>query len=191
MISNHIHSMTPTMALGFLRSFMGKKISLLIRYSWWPGEDVPDQCGISDDLAFSLTAGPLAIHFEDGSILGAASDPSLNSIIVWDEAARYSDRALVPLENDDEFFPIQGTGPFATSYWKQFIGQALSGLTLLKRETVKSKEMERPSEVGLQLHFENGKSFILSHGLHDNSDDFSVLDEPQIPAIDLMETTLG
>ncbi|AXV78505.1 hypothetical protein CJO79_07410 [Ralstonia solanacearum] len=179
--------MVPSKASEFLRRFTGKKVARLVRYSWWPAEEVGTQCGIRDEQAFSLTAGPLVVHFEDGAILGLASDSSLNSVIVWDETARRAGHGSSSLDTDDELFAISESGPFAGGCWRQFVGLSLNGFTILRRATVSSKEGERPSEVGLRFKFDGGASFVASHGLHDNSDDFSVLEESQLLEVALKE----
>lgn len=184
-------SMVPSVAIDFLRLLTGKQVTKLIRYSWWPASEVADQCDIEDELAFSLTAGPLAVYFEGGVILGFSSDPSLNSIIVWDEAARGASQGPISLDRDEELFAISESGRFATVFWKQLIGCCVSSMTILKRGQMNAKESQRPSEVGLRFSFSGGKSFVVSHGLHDNSDDFSVLEESQLKAVELEEIPIN
>lgn len=184
-------SMVPSVAIEFLRRLTGKQVTKLVRYSWWPGSEIAAQCGIEDELAFSLTAGPLAVYFEDGVILGFSSDPSLNSVIVWDEAARVASQDQTSLEGDEELFAISESGGFATVFWKQLIGCCVSNVTILKRGQMNAKERQRPSEVGLRFSFSGGKSFVVSHGLHDNSDDFSVLEESQLSAVELEEIQIN
>ena len=183
-------SMVPSNAGGLLRGLAGKKVARLVRYSWWPGEEVSAKCGINDEQAFSLTVGPLAVYFEDGAIIGLASDPSLNSVVVWDEEARRNASDCASLEKDSELFAIAETGTFSTNYWRQFNGLSLKGMVILKRIEMNAKERERPSEVGLNLKFEGGKGFIASHGLHDDSDDFSVLEETKISGLEIREITI-
>lgn len=187
MSSRHIVSMFPSKASELLRPLIGKKVTRLTRYSWWPAKEVATQCGIRDELAFSLTSGPLAVYFADGTILGFASDPALNSVIVWDEAARSESQESASLESDEELFAISAVGQFAGEFWKQIVGLSVSGVTVLKRTQMNAKQRERPSEVGLRFCFTGGKSFVLSQGLHDNSDDFSVLEESQLGAVELQE----
>jgi hypothetical protein len=177
----------PSMAIELFRPLIGKKVAKLIRYSWWPAEEVATQCGIRDEMAFSLTAGPLAIYFEEGTILGFASAPSLNSVIVWDEAARSESQEWTSLDSDEELFAISEVGPFSSDFWKQIVGLSVSGVTVLKRAQLNAKQRELPSEVGVRFCFTGGKSFVVSHGLHDNSDDFSVLEESQLRVVELQE----
>lgn len=191
MDANFIISKTPSKANDFLRSFIGKRVSRLVRYSWWPAEEVAGQFGIRDEQVFSLTAGPLIVCFDDGAILGLASDPTLNSIIVWDEAARRTVDRSTSLDEDDELYPIPDSVRFAGSGWQNFAGLALIGITILKRDQMSLKQQERPSEVGLRLEFKGGTFFVASHGLHDGSDDFSVLEESQLPKFELEETPIG
>lgn len=191
MNANFTTSMVPSKASDFLRSFLGKRVARLVRYSWWPEEEIGSRCGICDDQAFSLTAGPLAVYFEDGRVIGLASDPALNSVIVWDETARNATDSSCPLDKDDKLFAISDSGPFARGVWRNFTGLSLDGLTILRRAVMSSKEQGRPSEVGLRFKFDGNASFIASHGLHDNSDDFSVLEESQLKKNELEEVSIG
>lgn len=186
-----MNSMIPSVAIELLRKLTEKPVSKLVRYSWWSASEVSAQCGIEDELTFSLTAGPLAIYFKDGVILGFSSDPSLNSVIVWDEAARIAGQGPVSLNRDEELFTISESGRFSIAFWKQLIGCCVSDVTILKRKQMNAKERTRPSEVGLRFSFSGGKSFVVSHGLHDNSDDFSVLEENQLNAIELEEIPIN
>jgi hypothetical protein len=191
MSTKYMVSMFPSKASELLRPLIGKKVTKLTRYSWWPAEEVATQCGIRDELAFSLTAGPLAVYFEDGTILGFASDPSLNSVIVWDEAARSEGQESASLESDEELFAISEVGQFAGEFWTQIVGLSVSGVTVLKRAQMNAKQRELPSEVGVRFCFTGGESFVLSHGLYDNSDDFSVLEESQLCAVELQEISIS
>ncbi|WP_413794514.1 MULTISPECIES: hypothetical protein [unclassified Pseudomonas] len=186
MSAKNTASMVPSMANELLRNTNGRRVDKLVRYSWWAASEVSVNCGIQDEMAFSLTAGPLVIYFEDGIVLGFSSDPSLNSVIVWDEAARSSAESH-SLESDDDLFAIFVAGRFATVFWEEIVGDYVSDLTILKHREMSAKERQCPSEVGLRFRFSSGKSFVVSHGLHDNSDDFSVLEESQIKVDDLEE----
>ncbi|MFQ6311068.1 hypothetical protein [Lysobacter capsici] len=186
-----------------LRTFVGNRIVNMIRYSWWPKGDVSAECDVEAQQAFSLTAGPLLIIFEDGRRLCVASDPSSNSVLVWLEANPgdvYS--GVVPefsgrlLEDDPELFPIPANdGKYAAPFWADICGARLAKLTIIKQraEFLNAKEAARPSERGLCFILEDGTRFIASHGLHDESDDFSVIEErnvhssfiPQLEEIDL------
>jgi len=191
MIEHYLEPVVPSIASDLLRGLNGKTVARLIRYSWWPAPQVAIECGIQDDMAFSLTAGPLAIYFEDGTILGVSSDPSLNSVIVWDESARSACQNTTTLVDDAELFSISDAGKFATASWSQFTGLPVTSVAILKREDMNAKQRSRPSEVGLRFSFPGGKSFIASHGLHDNTDDFSVLEESQLLKVELDEIPIS
>ena len=131
---------------------------------------------------FSLTAGPLAVAFENGDILGVASQPSLNSVILWlDRCKDGKVQRISTLDEDIELFPINcNDDKYANSFWKQFIGLTLIDFSILKKRSMNALQRELPSEVGLSFIFERNQRFVASHGLHDESDDFSVLDYNQI-----------
>ncbi|WP_426399132.1 hypothetical protein ACN9M1_22885 [Ralstonia sp. R-29] len=154
--------------------------------------DAALNCNVEDEQAFSLTAGPLAIHFEDGRIVGMASEPALNSVIVWDERRPETDRLGPPLDKDSELFPILASDErFSTKEWSKLAGLTLSALSILKRKTMNAKQSTRPSEVGLRLMLDGGVSLIASHGLLDGSDDFSVLLGSDLITAELDEFALG
>ncbi|MBB5020657.1 hypothetical protein HNQ59_003982 [Chitinivorax tropicus] len=182
----------PSTSSDFLNALIGVRIIDLVRYSWWPAGTVAAECGIGDAQAFGLTAGPLSIVFENGQILGLASDPTINSVVIWDESARRSTLSSIALNQDDELFPIFAQNEvYATPFWKQVVGNTLTQLTILKRKTMSAKEGELPSELGLRFRMQNGLSFVASHGLHNGSDDFSVLEESQLAPMELVELMMS
>jgi|SRR5450830_89773 len=168
---------TPSFFSINLKKYVGKCVVDIIRFSWWPKYDVSTKCGISNELAFSLTAGPLEIVFDDGSSLGIASDPGLNSVIVWNEKESKG-RCCVedPLDKDVELYSIKFSDDVYSKFsWRSFFNVKLIGFSIIKKISLNAIEKECPSELGLCLIFEGGVYFIASHGLHDGSDDFSVL----------------
>ncbi|HEX7642968.1 MAG TPA: hypothetical protein VF472_12245 [Burkholderiaceae bacterium] len=181
----------PSKSIDLLRSYVGKRILRLVRYSWWPAEEVASHCGTRDEQAFSLTAGPLAIYFEGGAILGLTSDPSRASVIVWDEAAQKASDGASALDQDKELCAIADSGRFAARGWRHFNGRTLSELAILKRAGKNAKEEARPREVGLRFRCDDGTSFVASHGLHDGTDDFSVLEESQLIDVKLEEIPIS
>ncbi|MEO9382602.1 hypothetical protein [Chromobacterium phragmitis] len=182
----------PSASFDLLNTLMGVKIIDMVRYSWWPADEVAAECNIREEQAFALTAGPLGIVFENGRILGLASDPAMNSVVVWDEGARRSTSSNVTLDQDDELFPISAQDEVHSApFWKQVIGGTLAQLTILKRNIMSAKERELPSELGLRFQLQNGLIFVASHGLHNGSDDFSVLEESQLAPIELKELAIN
>lgn len=181
MESEKTQSLHPSLSCDILGRFIGKRIARLVRYSWWKKEDVASECGIENEQAFSLTAGPLAIVFEDGSTLGVASEPSINSVIVWLDRVGGQAKMAPALDEDTELFPIDSIDEiYADQFWRQFTKITLVGFSILKRKSMSTGERELPSELGLCFHFDGNKKFIAAHGLHDGSDDFAVLNDGQI-----------
>lgn len=183
-----VNPMPPLMAADYLKSFVGLRVTRLVRYSWWPAEEAAVECNVDRSAVFSLTAGPLSVQFESGEIMGVASDPAINSVIVWDESARCHTSLFSTLDQDEELFPISAQDElYASAFWREIVGSVLIELTVLKKRVMSAKEEGVPSELGLRFVFQNGKSFIASHGLHDGSDDFSVLEEKKISITELVE----
>ncbi|KQZ29309.1 hypothetical protein [Duganella sp. Root1480D1] len=168
---------TPLQFSDELNDCIGRRVVKLVRYSWWPKEEISAECGIASELSFSLTAGPLEVVFDDESSLGIASDPSLNSVIVWWERES-GGRACVdsPLAADAELYPVSADDEeYASEFWRKLLKRKLIEFSIYKKRLMGSLESELPSELGLHFIFEDNLGFIASHGLHDGSDDFSVL----------------
>ncbi|APW47599.1 hypothetical protein [Rhodoferax antarcticus] len=177
-------STNPSSSLDLLRQFVGKKATAIVRYSWWEKEEVSTECNIPREQSFSFTSGPLAVVFEDGSVLGVASDPGINSVIVWlDRAAGQADISQT-LSEDAELFPINASDEtYSEPFWNKFAERTLSGFSILKSKEMNASEAGLPSELGLCFHFGSDERFIASHGLHNGSDDFSVIADSQFDPI--------
>lgn len=175
-------SRVPSSSDELLRRFAGKRLLRLLRYSWWPAEDVAAECGVHPSAAFSLTAGPLAMTFEGGGILGVASDPSQNSVVVWlDRDDGGTALRVPPMDDDPEVFPIEASDhEFSQPVWTGLVGRALIGASVLHMRTASALKIDLPNEVGLRLQFDGGQELIAAHGLHDRSDDFAVLSRGQV-----------
>jgi hypothetical protein len=184
MESNTTQSKNPSSSKDLLQQYVGKTVTGLVRYSWWKKEDVSTEGNISREQSFSLTAGPLAVIFEDGSILGVASDPSINSVIVWLDRAVGQTNTTQTLSEDPELFPIDARDEaYSEPLWYKFSDRTLSGFSILKSKEMNSLEAELPSELGLCFNFDGNDRFVASHGLHNGTDDFSVIVNTQINPI--------
>lgn len=170
----------PSSSRELLRSIIGSKLSNIVRYSWWPADAVARECSISNENAFSLTAGPLFMAMDCGIELGVASNPELNSIVAWDEKYLSAVEPKRAMKAADDLFPILATDfVYAGGYWNDLIGGTLQGICFLKRKEMSLVEAARPSEVGLIFYFDNGRRVIASHGMCDGSDVFSVFNGQQ------------
>lgn len=189
-------SRVPSAAAEMLRSLIGKRLVGLARYSWWPGFEVGQQCGVVPSAAFSMTGGPLAMTFENGQAIGLASEPSLASVIVWLDRGVGGRAIREPtLDQDSELFPIDARdAEFSQPHWATLINTRLGGISVLKRRPFNALHVDLPCEVGLCLQFDGGQELLAVHGLHDDSDDFAVVIREQIvPALipELESCTVG
>ena len=159
----------PSRRQDLLRLIRGATVVRLTRCSWSPKEKVAQEDDLPPSRVFSRTAGPLLITLDSGLVIGAASQPSLISVTLWLDRPPFasSDPELHPIEADD---PVYSDPVFA-----QMLGKRVAGIAILTRDPENAKWEDRPREVGLLLGFDGAPELLLSHGLHDNSDDFSVL----------------
>lgn len=159
----------PTRRRELLAAIRGTPIVRMTRYSWSPKEEVALKAQLRPELVFSRTAGPLLITLDSGLVIGAASQPSLISVTLWLERApgTSSDPELYPIESDDPQYSEPG--------FAQMLGKRVTGVAVLVRDPESASWESRPREAGVVLTLEGAPELILSHGLHDDSDDFSVI----------------
>lgn len=175
-------SCIPTDISDELRQLVGCKLISIKRYSWWPPKEVVGDYGIAPKDVFSLTAGPATIEMETGVVLGIASDPSLNSVVVWvekDAGGNYLRDE--PLDRDEELHEISSVDPlYSNDFWHRVVGCRIVKITVLQRVYESIKISQRPCQVGLSFSLDSGDVFLAVHGLHDESDDFSIIPESLI-----------
>jgi len=178
----NFESCIPTNVSDELRKLVGCKIMSIKRYSWWSPEDVVNDYGVAPKDVFSLTAGPAAIEMETGVVLGIASDPSLNSVVVWEEKdASGNFLRDEPLDRDAELHEISSVDPIYSSFfWHRVVGFRIVKIKIIKRVYESIRVSQRPCEVGLSFLLDSGDVFLAAHGLHDDSDDFSLISESLI-----------
>lgn len=159
----------PSRCPDLLASIRGGLVVRMTRYSWTPAETFALENDLRPELVFSRTAGPLLITLESGLVIGAASQPSLISVTLWLDQPPY-------ISSDPELFAIEAADPkFSEPEFAQMLGKRVTAVAILTRDPENAKWEDRPREVGVSLMFDGAPDLILSHGLHDNSDDFSVL----------------
>lgn len=180
--SSAVTSSTPMASAKILAGLAGHRITAMTRYSWWPAEEAATRVNVASHDVFSLTSGPLEVRFDTGIAIGLASDPSLNSVIVWVERDE-SGRLLCPepMSEDKELHAIAVDNPkYANNIWRSAIGVRIARVIVLKRRAASARMVGLPSEVGLCLVLENGLRILAAHGLHNDSDDFVVIREEMI-----------
>ncbi|MEH2063478.1 MAG: hypothetical protein V7K50_14655 [Nostoc sp.] len=164
-----------------LDSLKGLKILNLTRYSWEPPDRAVLEYGIEAKEVFSLTAGCLIMSFDSGLVIGYSSQPSKNSVTVWVEKNEAGKTSEELAEEDKELYPVDARDAvYSNNFWARFVGQRISNITILKRSYSSALYTYIANEIGLLFEVEDGSRFIASHGLHDDSDDFSVIQESQI-----------
>ena len=165
----------PSRRIELLKAVCDHTIVKMIRFSWCSVDEAIEEYEIDKSNVFSLTAGPLLMYLNSGLVIGASSNPSLNSVVLWVEKNENGETVDDPTELDDELFPVE-----ADNDWIKFAGKKIASFKILRKKVNSAKLAELPNEVGVLIEMNDGNQFILSHGLHDNSDDFSVITEKQI-----------
>ena len=107
MIEPDVEELPPLSVAPLLKQLVGTRVTSLVHYSWWPKEEVPRECECAKNASFSVTAGPLAVGFEDGTLLGVGDQDGLNSVTVW--LVRWRGKVVrspPTMDEDPDLFPI-------------------------------------------------------------------------------------
>lgn len=160
----------PSLRLGLLCAMLGCRITKMVRRSYWAPLEVLKLFHFKPSDLFSLTAGCLEISLDTGLICYVDSEPGLISVVVGSS------------RNDcDDGWPIEaGDDQFCRAEFRDVIGEPITRLSILRRDSENPRWESRPREVGVVIALENGPQVLLSHGLHNDSDDFSVLIPSQV-----------
>lgn len=166
----------PSQSALLFKSFLGKRLLSMRRYSLSPKDVAAVEGGIPFSRVFERTEGPLALTFEDGRVLGMAGDDSLNSVIVWLDRDEAGDPDFHPMDEDVDIFPVDSSDPiFSIAYWNAFVGDFLLGLSIIKENPVNPRLESRPCEVGLCLHWKKNGKFVVADGLGNGSLNFGLM----------------
>lgn len=181
-MNNNLYEETiPSEKISILKLLEGQYLTKMVRYSWVKGEQAVVEYELNSNDVFSLTSGPILLYFQSGMIIGAGSNPSIHSVTLWVERDNLGYVANELTEEDSELYPIYAKDKvYSSAFWSQLEGKEVREISIIKCKPLNAKYSVLPNEVGLLFTMSNGVKFILSHGLHDCSDDFSVIEETQI-----------
>jgi hypothetical protein len=164
-----------------LSALLDQRVLRVVRYSWVPPEQAMREYALTAQQVFGLTGGPIALEFASGVIVGVASQPSENSVVVWWERDAHGVMRNELLSQVADLSPVSADDSrYADARWSAVLGARLTKIRAFRSVGRSAKEDAVPSETALEFQFERGESLICTHGLHDGSDDFSVLHEDEI-----------
>lgn len=167
----------PSQRLNLINQIKNHKILRLVRYFTRSPEEATRVHEIPHSSLFRLINGPLLMTLESGLTIGFMSLPELVSIILWveeTESGEHGDEILV--SEDSKLFSIDSCDPvYSEKSICQLIGKQVVRIKLLKRRPKSARVASRPCEAGIIFEVEGGFEFILSHGLHNYSDDFAII----------------
>ncbi|MEG4633669.1 hypothetical protein QUB56_29520 [Microcoleus sp. AR_TQ3_B6] len=167
----------PSQRLNLINQIKNHKILRLVRYSTLSPEDAAGPYEIPHSSLFRLTNGPLLMTLESGLTIGFASLPELVSITLWveeTESGEHGDEIVI--SEDSTLLSIDSCDPvYSEKSICQLIGKQVVRIKLLKRRPKSARVASRPCEAGIIFEVEGGFEFILSHGLHNYSDDFAII----------------
>ena len=104
----------------------------MVRFCWEAADDAFAKYGISARELFEIGPGPLSLYFESGAVIGAASQPSLSSVIVWLERDVHGPKRDDPMAVDPELHPISADDArYADSRWAASHGARVTAICVL------------------------------------------------------------
>jgi len=160
----------PSRRLELLAALRSSPVVRMTRHPWSQSSTL--EGGPRPELVFSRAPGPLFITLESGLVIGASSQPSLISVTLWLASALDRTEAHLAVEAGD---PMLSEPRFA-----RLLGRRAASITVLVRQPENAKWEARPREVGVVVGFDGAREIILAHGLHDDSDDFAVLQRDDV-----------
>ncbi len=175
--SNQRNEDIPSQRIALLQRMKSLRIIRLLRYSWDPVDYVVNELQVPAAAVFRYTLGPLVIVLDNGVQVGFNSIPAQASVVVWLE-----DSPDLPTERDGrlagdpEFYPIDVTDPvYGDVNISTVLGNAIEAIALLVRAPKNALLADLPREAGVVITLANGAELVAAHGLHNDSDDFSVI----------------
>jgi len=126
---------------------------------------------------FSWCGGPMLMTLDTGLEVRVGSDPELMSVVILVEKTEAGVVAVrYPLRDNEGTYCINVLDPvYSNDSMRAFVGKRIQTFRLLKIATEYASYEDRPRQAGLVVIFEDGAQLLLSHGLHDCMDDFSVI----------------
>jgi hypothetical protein len=171
----------PSRRRALLAALVGQRLVRMVRYSRRPADEAARVYHVPEPELFAKTAGPVALIFESGAVVGAASQPSENSVLVWLERDKNGTSRSEPLDQDTELYPVSADDPrYSDARWAAACGAVVRAIRVFERVGQDLTRTDLPNETAVQFELDNGDSFFLGHGLHDDSDDFAVVHEEEI-----------
>lgn len=175
---------TPSERITILRDIKGRKILRLVRCSTLSTEKAKRVYSISEADFFRFTSGPLVIIFEPYLAIGFASLPSKVSITLWIEKEIQKDSSnnyeLLLFKDPDIYLIDSCDENLGDASVCTLVDHRIKDIKILKHHPQNTRLASRPCEVGLIFVLEDNRELILSHGLHDYSDDFAVINREDI-----------
>lgn len=159
-----------------LFSLLGKRLTRMVRYSWLPAAEASAEYALPPQQLFGRTLGPLALVFESGLVIGAASEPAKNSVMVWAEEDGHGTTRDGRLDQDRALYPISAADErYSEPRWASAASARIVGVQLLRRTGQSTTHDELPSQAAVRFDLDNDDHFYLAHGLHNDSEEFAVL----------------
>jgi hypothetical protein len=173
----------PSTQLPLLRSLVGSAIIGMTRYSSIsPEQDLLKYAPWPKEMEFSLAGGPVLIELDDGRVVGANSDMSSISVMLWLEKAADGRMRENHLLRFRDRYPISALNEeYCSQKIRLLLGQKIVAVRILQRVPHVEQAKRRPREVGVVLELEDGNKLLLGHGLCDGGS-FCVITIEQVTA---------
>lgn len=156
-----------------LKELVGKRIEKLVRWSTWTAKQAIERYALEPEEVFSFTTGCVFLYCSDALAVSVGSNPSINSVTIRPCAEIEQVEGGVEIDALDNIYSD-------SDKWIKIVGEKVQKISIMKGVIHNAKYESLPNEVGICLTMENGMQFVLSHGLHDHSDDFSVIFTEQV-----------
>lgn len=169
----------PSRQTELLRRLRGRVIGKMERFAYFSPtcEEHTKLWQTPPEQYFSRCGGPMLLTLDGGMEVSIGSDPELMSVLIGIDTAETGVVVVRSHFRDDtELHYVNVLDPiYSNDTMRAFVGKRIQTFRLLRIAADYASYEDRPREAGLVVVFQDGAELLLSHGLHDCTDDFSVI----------------
>ena len=169
-----IEPKVPSAETDYLSGLVGLKITSMTRRTIGPIQELVDDYDIDPQDLFSLADGTLVVQLNNGQTTAFDVEPRQNSVVVWEVGTNET------ADHDSEFDDGCSVHASAFSLWSRHLNQKIAFFEVLERSPKAARFEDQPREAGLVIGLDDGSEFLVTCGLHDDSNDISVIHRPEI-----------
>ncbi len=156
-----------------LKLWRGQKIVSMTRLLNDDPESIPSLYDIPEEKIFSYFPAPLILELSNREKFGIQVNSAQASVMICETDGMFDETDSIPVKFSD--------AKYAQEKYAHIDESPIENVSIFIRHPQNQKLASRAREAGIGITFMNGKKLVLSCGLHDGSDTFSIIYAEEIP----------